>query len=345
MTQAPHICVTGGAGYIGSHACHALAKRGDPILVIDNLSTGNKGAVRWGNLGHIDLRQTEALTEALRQHNVRTVLHFAASAYVGESVFDPAKYHENNVGGMLSLLTACRNARVREFVLSSSCATYGIPKTLPISEAAPQRPINPYGRSKLICEQMLQDIAPQIGMSYAILRYFNVAGADPSGTLCETHDPETHLLPLALFAATGRGPALQLFGTDFDTPDGTAIRDYVHVSDLVDGHLSALDRLTQGAGPLTANLGTGQGQSNLDVLKMVARVTGRRVPWQVAPRRLGDPPALIADPTSARALLRFWPQRSDLHSMVTDAARAFGLPHHAGTAAPPLQENGNVHHA
>jgi len=327
MKTAPHICVTGGAGYIGSHACYALAKRGDPILVLDNLSTGNLDAVRWGTLAQMDLRQTEALTETFRRHNVRTVLHFAASAYVGESVSNPFKYHDNNVGGMLSLLAACRDAGVREFVLSSSCATYGIPETLPVAETAPQRPINPYGRTKLICEQMLKDIAPEIGMSYAILRYFNVAGADPSGSLCETHDPETHLLPLALFAATGRGPALQLFGTDFDTADGTAIRDYVHVSDLVQGHLAALDRLCQGAGPLTVNLGTGCGHSTLQVLKMVGRVTGQRVPWHPAPRRVGDPPALIADATQARALLRFMPERSDLFSMVTDAARAFGLPH------------------
>lgn len=325
MTRAQHICVTGGAGYIGSHACYALAQRGDPVLVVDNLSTGNIGAVRWGPLAKIDLRDTDALTEALLQHNVRTVLHFAASAYVGESVENPSKYYDNNVGGMLSLLTACRDAGVREFVLSSSCATYGIPETLPVTETAAQCPINPYGRTKLICEQVLQDIAPEIGMTYAILRYFNVAGADPSGALCEQHDPETHLLPLALFAATGHGPALRLFGMDFDTPDGTCLRDYVHVSDLVEGHLAAVDRLNQGAGPLTVNLGAGHGHSTLDVIQMVERVIGRPVPWHPAPRRAGDPPALIADITRARALLGFKPQRSDLYSMVSDAARAFGM--------------------
>lgn len=325
MTRSRHICVTGGAGYIGSHACYALAKRGDPVLVVDNLSTGNIGAVRWGHLERIDLRETDALADALSRHNVRTVLHFAASAYVGESVSYPAKYHDNNVGGMLSLLTACRDAGVREFVLSSSCATYGIPETLPVAETAPQRPINPYGRTKLICEQVLQDVAPELGMSYAILRYFNVAGADPSGALCETHDPETHLVPLALFAATGRGPALPLFGMDFDTPDGTCLRDYVHVSDLVQGHLAAVDRLSQGAGPLTVNLGAGRGHSTLEVIQMVERVTGRPVSWHPSPRRVGDPPALIADTTRARVLLGFKPQRSDLHSMVSDAARAFGI--------------------
>lgn len=325
MIRAQHICVTGGAGYIGSHTCYALAKRGDPVLVVDNLSTGNIGAVRWGPLAEIDLRETEALAETLLRHNVRTVLHFAASAYVGESVSNPSKYYHNNVAGMLSLLNACDLAGVREFVLSSSCATYGIPPVLPVAETTAQSPINPYGRTKLICEQMLQDIAPEIGMSYAILRYFNVAGADSSGLLCETHDPETHLIPLTLFAAMGRGPALHLFGMDFDTPDGTCLRDYVHVSDLAQGHLAAVDRLIQGAGPLTINLGAGRGHSTLDVIKMVERVTGRHVPWHPAPRRAGDPPALVADTTRAQALLGFKPKRSDLYTMVSDAARAFGM--------------------
>ncbi len=325
MTGAALICVTGGAGYIGSHACLALAARGDTVLVVDNLSTGKQGNVRWGPLAALDLRRSDLLAETFRRYNVRKVLHFAASAYVGESVADPAKYHQNNVGGMLSLLSACRSAGVRQFVLSSSCATYGIPAMLPVAETALQQPINPYGNSKLICEQLLKDIAPQIGMSYAILRYFNVAGADPGGDLCENHTPETHLLPLALFAATGRGPALQLFGTDFDTPDGTAIRDYVHVSDLVQGHLAALEYLDQGGDPLIANLGTGRGHSTLEVLSMVEQVTGRRVPWKPGPRRVGDPPALIADVTHARAVLGFRPERSDLRCMLADAARAFGL--------------------
>lgn len=325
MTPGPQICVTGGAGYIGSHACYALAARGDAPIVVDNLTTGRADAVRWGPLERIDLRQTEALTDMFLRHNIRKVFHFAASAYVGESVSDPAKYYENNVGGMLSLLTACRRAGVRQFVLSSSCATYGIPASLPVAETAPQRPINPYGHSKLMCEQILRDIAPQIGMSFAILRYFNVGGADPSGVLSENHDPETHLLPLTLFAATGRGPALQLFGVDFDTPDGTCVRDYVHVSDLVQGHLAALDHLVQGAISLVANLGTGRGHSTREVICAVEKVTGQAVPWHPAPRRVGDPPALVADATLARIVLRFNPQRSDLQTMLTDAARSFGL--------------------
>lgn len=325
MTGTANICVTGGAGYIGSHACYALASRGDPLLVVDDLSTGQKDAVRWGPLVQLDLRQTEALTERFLRYNVRKVLHFAASAYVGESVSDPAKYYHNNVGGMLSLLSACRDAGVRQFVLSSSCATYGIPAVLPVAETAPQQPINPYGHSKLMCERMLQDIAPQIGMSYAILRYFNVAGADQSGRLCENHTPETHLLPITLFAAAGRGPALQVFGTDFETPDGTCIRDYVHVSDLVQGHLSALDHLNQGAKSIIANLGSGHGHSTLEVIRMVEQLMQRRVPWTPGPRRIGDPPALIADASHARALLNFNPQRSGLRNMLADAARAFGL--------------------
>ncbi len=325
MTARANICVTGGAGYIGSHACYALAARGEAPLVIDNLSTGDADAVRWGPLEPIDLRATEALAEVFLRNRIGKVLHFAASAYVGESVSDPAKYYDNNVGGMLSLLTACRLAKVKSFVLSSSCATYGIPVRLPIAENAAQHPINPYGQSKLMCEHMVRDIAPQIGMSYAILRYFNVGGADASGTLCESHNPETHLLPLALFAAAGRGPGLQLFGTDFDTPDGTCVRDYVHVSDLVAGHLAALDYLDKGGDALVANLGTGRGHSTREVLAAVAEVTGRAVPWHAAPRRVGDPPALIADARLAKSLLGFAPQRSELRTMLQDAARAFGV--------------------
>lgn len=325
MSGAKHICVTGGAGFIGSHACYALAARGAAPLVVDNLSTGHPEAVRWGALERMDLRQTEALTELFRATKVDTVLHFAASAYVGESVSNPSKYYENNVGGMLSLLTACRNAGVRQFILSSSCATYGIPTSLPVAEHAPQRPISPYGHSKLMCEQMLADSAPQFGMSYAILRYFNVAGADKSGKLAENHAPETHLLPLALYAAAGLGPALQLFGTDFDTPDGTCVRDYIHVSDLIDGHLAALDLLERGATSFAVNLGTGQGYSTRQVIDAVAEVIGRPVPWHSAPRRLGDPPTLIADPNRAKALLRFAPQRSSLLMILTDAARSLGL--------------------
>ncbi|SMX33910.1 UDP-glucose 4-epimerase GalE [Octadecabacter ascidiaceicola] len=325
MKTKASICLTGGAGYVGSHACLALAARGIKPLTIDNLSTGSRDAVRWGPLVNLDLRDTERVTEALINYNVDTVLHFAASAYVGESVSDPLKYYDNNVGGMLSLLTACAAAGVKSFVLSSSCATYGIPDNIPVVENEPQRPINPYGMTKLMCEQMLMDVAPLTDMSYGILRYFNVAGADVSGTLRENHDPETHLIPLTLFAAAGWTSALKLFGGDYETPDGSCIRDYVHVSDLVHGHILAFEHLRANGGNLTVNLGSGQGVSNFEIVEMVERVTGRHVPVEIAPRRKGDPPVLVGNTSKARELLGFVPQRSDLATIVADAARSMGL--------------------
>ncbi|SDX42475.1 UDP-glucose 4-epimerase GalE [Litoreibacter albidus] len=325
MKKARSICLTGGAGYIGSHACLALAARGAKPLVVDNLVTGSRDAVEWGPLVELDIRHTEELTQALLARAVDTVLHFAASAYVGESVTNPRAYYENNVGGMLSLLTACAAAGVKTFVLSSSCATYGVPKTVPVTETTPQQPINPYGMTKLMCEQMLKDIAPQTGMSYGILRYFNVAGADVSGMLRERHDPETHLIPLTLFAAAGWTQGLKLFGDDYDTEDGSCIRDYVHVSDLVHGHMLALEHLSAQGGSLTLNLGSGRGTSNFEIVEMVERLTGRSVPVEIAPRRAGDPPMLVADTSLAYETLGFKPQRSDLATIVADAARSFGV--------------------
>lgn len=325
MKNDETICLTGGAGYIGSHACMALGALGIKPVTIDNLSTGSRDAVKWGPLVDLDIRQTELLTETLINHSVDTVLHFAASAYVGESVIDPRKYYDNNVGGMLSLLNACADAGVKTFVLSSSCATYGIPDKIPVDEATSQRPINPYGMTKLMCEQMLMDYAPQTGMSYGILRYFNVAGADASGILRERHDPETHLIPLTLFSALGWTPLLKLFGGDYDTPDGSCIRDYVHVSDLVHGHLLALEHLRANGGNLTVNLGSGQGTSNFEIVEMVERLTARHVPIEIAQRRAGDPPVLVANVDLAHELLGFVPQRSDLVTIVSDMARSFGL--------------------
>lgn len=325
MTVSTGICVTGGAGYIGSHACYALGTEGRAPLVVDNLTTGHQGAVRWGPLAHIDLRDTPQLTEALCQNNIRTVLHFAASAYVGDSMQDPISYYDNNVYGMISLLQACLAAGVRRFILSSSCATYGIPQTVPIAETTPQHPISPYGQSKLICETMLRDVAGQAGMDFAILRYFNAAGADPSGALCEEHSPETHLIPLALAATLPQGDALALFGTDYDTADGTCVRDYIHVSDLVRGHLMALAHLEKFGGSLVLNLGSGSGVSNMQIIQVVEEVTGAKVKLRKAPRRQGDPPKLIADIDQAREVISFDPSHSDIHTIVTDAARSFGL--------------------
>lgn len=325
MIRDRSIAVTGGAGYIGSHACHMLATVGADPLVIDNLSTGSFLALNWGAFVEIDLRQTDLLTEALQRYAVDTVFHFAASAYVGESMAQPLKYHDNNVGGMLSLLSACAQAGVQKFIFSSSCATYGIPSQVPIGEAAPQRPINPYGRTKLICEQMLKDVAAQCGMDYAILRYFNVAGADPCGRLRERHSPETHIIPLALFAAARSGPPLQVYGTDYETPDGSCIRDYIHVSDLVQGHLDALHYLDREGGPITVNLGSGRGASVFEILATVEEVTGLTVPATFAARRPGDPPILVAETAYARQLIGFKPQRSDLSTIIADAARSFGM--------------------
>lgn len=318
------VLVTGGAGFIGSHACKALAEAGALPVVFDNLSTGNADAVLWGPLVRGDVRDSDALVSAMRQFQVNSIMHFAASAYVGESVTDPALYYDNNVGGMGALLRAAREANISRIVFSSSCATYGVPELLPIYETTPQAPINPYGRTKLICEQMLQDFGAAYGLRHVALRYFNAAGADPSGRIGERHEPETHLLPLAMRAAAGGGP-LNVFGDDYDTPDGTCIRDYIHVSDLARGHLLALLYLESGQKSVAVNLGSGRGHSVLDVCAAIERVTGRAVPLNFAPRRAGDPPVLTADPSLARRLLGFTTELSDIDRIVAHAAPWFGL--------------------
>ncbi|GAA0312234.1 UDP-glucose 4-epimerase GalE [Rhodovulum strictum] len=325
MTQSKAVLVTGGAGYIGSHTCKRLAEAGYLPVAYDNLSTGHEDAVRWGPLVQGDTRDAAAMADAIRAHAPLAVIHFAAAAYVGDSVRDPGFYYDNNVNGMQGLLTACRETGLSRVIFSSSCATYGVPDRLPITEDTPQNPINPYGRTKLIGEWMLADFARAHGIRYAALRYFNACGADPDGTLCERHDPETHLLPLALFAADGRRAALDLFGTDYPTPDGTCIRDYIHVCDLAEGHLAALRHLEAGGDSVAVNLGTGTGHSNREVLAAVGRVLGRPVPVNEVARREGDPPALVADPTCARDLLGFSARFRDLDATVAHAARAFGM--------------------
>jgi len=253
------------------------------------------------------------------------VIHFAASAYVGESMRDPGLYYDNNLRGMIGLLMGCAAAGVGQIVFSSSCATYGIPEALPIREETPQNPINPYGRTKLICEQMLRDHAAAHDLRFAALRYFNAAGADPEGELGERHFPETHLIPLALQAASGLGGPLHVYGTDYPTPDGTCIRDYIHVSDLARAHVLALEALCGGAESMALNLGTGTGHSVIDILDGIAAVTGQRVPVVWGARRPGDPAALVADPSAARAALGFEARRSDLASILQDAAPWFGV--------------------
>jgi len=317
MSQS--ILVTGGAGYVGSHACKALAAAGYLPVVYDNLSRGHREAVRWGPLVEGDLADSERLAAAFHTHRIDAVLHFAAFAYVGESVADPENYYRNNVGGTLSLLMAMREARVERIVFSSTCAVYGVPEALPIRETTAKAPLNPYGDTKLAIERALHWYAGAYGTRFVALRYFNAAGADPDGEIGEEHEPETHLIPLALRAALGSGDPLQIFGTDYPTPDGTAIRDYIHVSDLADAHVRALGHLAAGGDSAALNLGTGQGCSVREVIAAVARIAGRAVPRREVARRPGDPPELVADPALARFVLGWQPRRSDLDTIIATA--------------------------
>src|SRR5262245_2802307 len=317
------VLVTGGAGYIGSHVCKSLARAGFAPLAFDDLSMGHREAVRWGALVEGDLREADSIARAMREHRPAAVVHLAASAYVGESIADPGKYWRNNVVATVNLLDAMRDAGVARLVFSSSCATYGAPREVPIRETAEQRPTNPYGRTKLAAERVIIDYASAHGLSAALLRYFNVCGADPDGEIGENHDPETHLIPRALMAAAGEIDALDLFGDDYPTPDGTCVRDYVHVSDLADAHVAALGRLPAGGGTLACNVGIGRGFSVREVLAAVERVTGRKVAVRVAARRGGDadPPVLVADAAASRALIGFQPRFADLDAMIETAWR------------------------
>jgi len=319
------VLVTGGAGFIGSHTCKLLAENGLEPISYDNLVTGNREAVQWGPLVVGDILDCAKLTSVIAEYAPAAVIHFAASAYVGESVTDPAKYYHNNVVGTLSLLDACRSAKVRNVIFSSSCATYGVPETLPIREDTPQQPINPYGRSKLIAEQMLRDYEAAYGIRFVALRYFNACGADPDGIIGERHDPETHIIPRALMAAAGTVPHLSIFGDDYQTPDGTCIRDYIHVSDLARAHLHAALHLFSGGESLALNLGTGRGLSIREILATISRVTKHDVPITVEPRRAGDPPVLFADASLARERLGFVAELSDIDTIIRTAAPFFGL--------------------
>jgi UDP-arabinose 4-epimerase len=325
MTERPAILVTGGAGFIGSHACKALAQAGFLPVVLDNLSTGHADAVQWGPGVIADIRDRVALARVMDTYNISAVMHFAGSAYVHESMVDPAKYYDNNIGGLLALLAVLRQQDVMPpLVFSSSCATYGLKALVPIAETAAQQPINPYGRTKLVCEWMLADHAAAYGLRPAILRYFNAAGADPDGKLGERHQPETHLIPLALMAAAGLRPALDVYGADYETPDGTCVRDYIHVDDLARAHVMALSQLLQGSAGLTVNLGSGQGVSVLEVAAAVERVTGKSLALNRMPRRAGDPPILVADPSLASQLLGFRTKVSDTETIIGHAAPWFG---------------------
>lgn len=315
------VLVVGGAGYIGSHVCKALAARGDTPIVFDNLSSGHRHAVQWGPLVEGDIRDGTALDSAFSDHAPDAVMHFAACIEVGEGELEPLRFWDNNVAGVISLLSAMRRNDCHRLVFSSTCATYGEPESLPLTEAEPQTPVNVYGRTKLAVETMLADIARAEGLSYAALRYFNAAGASPDGEIGEEHDPETHLIPNALKAAAGLGGRMKLFGDDYDTRDGTCIRDYVHVMDLADGHLAAIDKLLSGASGFACNLGTGHGCSVREILSAVETVTGRPVPHDVHPRRPGDAGVLLADTRFARDTLNFNPRRSDPETLIGDAWR------------------------
>jgi UDP-glucose 4-epimerase len=312
------VLVTGGAGYIGSIAVERLLDRGHQAVVIDDLWRGHAAAVDpRAVLEAVDLRDRSAVSVALKRYRPDAVLHFAGATLVPESVREPGLYFDVNVGGSLNLLEAMRSAEVERIVFSSTAAVYGAPETLPIREDAPTRPVNPYGQSKLAVEQMLAAYETAYGFRYAAFRYFNVAGA--SERLGEDHDPETHLIPSALLAVRGDRPALDLYGTDYPTPDGTAIRDYVHVLDLADAHIAALERLDRSLGPI--NLGTTTGFSVRQVVDAVEEATGRPAPVRLRPRRAGDPPALLADSARARELLDWEPSRSSLPEMIGSAWR------------------------
>ena len=315
------VLVTGGAGYVGSHACKALARAGFTPVAYDNLSRGRRRLARFGPLEVGDIRDRGRLDAALRRHRVEAVMHFAAYAYVGESVAAPALYYQNNLAGTLDLLEAMRARDIGLLVFSSTCATYGVPARTPITEDAEQRPINPYGMSKLAVERVLADFGAAYGLRSVALRYFNAAGADPDAEIGEDHDPEPHLVPRVLMAAAGTLPEVEVFGTDYPTPDGTCVRDYVHVSDLGEGHVQALEYLRGGGASVALNLGTGRGHSVREVIAAAERVTGRRVPVRQAPRRPGDPPVLVADPSRARALLGFAPRHAGIEDIVASAWR------------------------
>jgi UDP-glucose 4-epimerase/UDP-arabinose 4-epimerase len=313
------ILVVGGAGYVGAHTCKALSKVGYTPLVFDNLSTGHKNFVKWGPFVQGDIRDTGAVLHAIRFHKAKAVLHFAASAYVGESVTDPQKYYENNVTGSLSLLRGMLEAGCKKLVFSSSCAIYGEPDELPIRETAPQNPVNPYGTSKLMVERILSDYALAYGLDSTALRYFNASGADPEGELGELRDPETHLIPRAMMAVQGYICNFAVFGNDYPTPDGTAIRDYIHVSDLAEAHVAALQHLLAGKAIGAFNLGTGRGYSVKQVLDAIAAETGESLPVSEASRREGDPPVLVADVSLSHTELGFAPRLSDLKTIVETA--------------------------
>jgi len=312
------VLVIGGAGYIGSHAARALKRAGHEVIIFDNLSTGYELLAAGFELVKADILDANALARVLPRTDA--IMHFAAHAYVGESVTNPRKYFHNNVEGGLSLLNAALDVGVKKIIFSSTCAVYGEPAKIPIEENIPRQPVNPYGVTKLFFEQALEAYDRAYAFRFASLRYFNAAGADESGEIGELHDPETHLIPLALAAAAGVGPELQIFGSDYPTPDGTCVRDYIHVNDLASVHVKALEHLAAGKDSFAVNVGTGTGASVKEVISAVQKITGKKVPHRFVPRRPGDPPALVANPSKAQSLLN-WKATRALDEIVSTAWR------------------------
>lgn len=331
-----NILVTGGAGYVGAHACKSLAAVGFKPTVFDNLATGHRDFVRWGPFIQGDIRDAGSVEHAIHTSEAVAVLHFAGSAYVRESIVDPAKYYDNNVFGTLSLLAGMRAAGCSRLVFSSTCAVYGEPTTNPISESTLTAPVNPYGASKWMIERILADFGAAYGTRTISLRYFNACGADEAAEIGEKRDPETHLIARALMTLQGHITDFAVFGTDFATRDGTAVRDYVHVSDLADAHVLALRQLLEGGTGGTYNLGTGTGRSVREILHAIAHVTGQHVPEVQASRHLGEPARLVADPTLARTRLGFHPSRSDLHTIIRTAWNWHQRAHPKRPATKPI---------
>lgn len=315
------VLVTGGAGYVGSQTAIVLRDAGFEPVILDNLANGHREPLEALGFTVIigDISDTRKLDSIFGHHSFDAVVHFAAYAYVGESVQQPAKYYRNNVAATLDLLEAMVRAGVSRIVFSSSCSTYGIPDRLPIDESAPQRPVSPYGFSKMVVERILRDFERAYGMRHVIFRYFNAAGADAKGRVGENHDPETHLIPLALYAASGLRPMVRIFGDDYPTPDGSCIRDYVHVEDLAEGHVLGLRHLMDGGDSAVFNIGNGRGVSVFEVIECARRVTGRPIAVEVAPRRAGDPAALYADATRARQILGWKARFPGIEEMVEHA--------------------------
>lgn len=315
------ILIVGGAGYIGAHVNKELSLQGYETIVFDNLSFGHANFVKWGILEQGDLNNIDDIRRVFEKYPVDAVMHFAAFTYVGESVDDPQKYYLNNLGNTLNLLKVMLEEGVNYFVFSSTCATYGTPEEIPITEKHPQKPINPYGKGKFMVEQILEDYSRAYSLEYVSLRYFNAAGADPEAEIGELHVPETHLIPLILDAAADKRELIQIFGTDYPTVDGTCIRDYIHVQDLADAHIKALQYLQQGGSSEVFNLGNGQGFSVREVIESARKVTGKDIMVEEVDRRPGDPPVLVGSSDKAREILNWQPKYNDLSNIIETAWR------------------------